>query len=156
MAFINARTDCEFRSNWLASQDSISTPSAPDKAPTLGDVIRHMSKRAWGLSGLVLGIVAVLVAVGSLILAGVLSFNRDGLVSLDPESVAAQLVSELDKQAVTATVECPATLVAPVGFSFICMAQGEQASVAQINVTIVDSLGELGWHLISDLPARTP
>lgn len=140
----------------MASQDSISTPSAPDRAPTLGDVIRHMSKRAWGVSGLVLGIVAVLVVGGSLILAGVLSFNRDGLVSLDPESVAAQLVSELDQQGITATVECPATVVAPVGFSFICMAQGEEASVAQVSVTIADAVGNIGWTLISDLPARTP
>jgi hypothetical protein len=115
-----------------------------------------MSKRAWGISGLVVGILASVLVVGSLLLTGVMSFNRDGLVSLNPQSVAKQVVEGLDKQGITATVECPATLVAPTGFSFICMAQGEDASVAQVSVTIADAMGDIGFTLLSDLPARTP
>lgn len=140
----------------MEAKESLSAPSAAEKAPTLGDVVRHMSKRAWGISGLVVGILASVLVVGSLLLTGVMSFNRDGLVSLNPQSVAKQVVEGLDKQGITATVECPATLVAPTGFSFICMAQGEDASVAQVSVTIADAMGDIGFTLLSDLPARTP
>ena len=138
----------------MEAKESPSAPSAADKAPTLGDVVRHMSKRAWGISGLVVGILAVVLVVGGLVLTGVMSFNRDGLVSLNPEFVAKQLVSELDEQGITATVECPSTIVAPAYFSFVCMAQGEGASVAQVNVTISDAAGNISWYLISDLPAK--
>ena len=121
-------------------------------APTLADVARHWSKKTWCLIGLASGILAATILVLIMIATGLLSFTRSGLVTLSPASVAKQIVADLELQGITATVECPSSIVAPKFFSFICMAQGENASTAQVNVTIVDSNGEIGWHLKSDLP----
>jgi hypothetical protein len=123
-------------------------------APTLVDVARHWSKKTWGFIGIASGILAATILVLIMVATGLLTFTLSGLVTLSPASVAKQIVADLESQGITATVECPSSLVAPTGFSFVCMAQGEDASVAQVNVTIVDSNGEIGWHLLSDLPQK--
>jgi hypothetical protein len=125
-------------------------PATP--APTFREVFRHMKASTLGWLGVVAG--ALLVAIVGFVLIGfgVLSFNTDGLVRLDPERVAMQIQAEYkDNLGVTAVVECPEQLVAPKNFSFKCMAQSG-ASVATVNVTITDLIGNILWVPESDLP----
>jgi hypothetical protein len=106
-----------------------------------------------GWLGVVTG--ALLVALVGLVLIGfgVLSFQTEGLVRLDPERVAMQIEADYkDNMGITAVVECPEQLVALKNFSFKCMAQSG-AAVATVNVTITDLIGNFLWVPESDLPA---
>ena len=128
----------------------------PTFNPTFRDAFRHMSRRAWATTGLVGGLVISLVALCVGVAMGILSFNQAGLVSLDSKMVAKRVMAELEEQSVIATVECPSTISAPVGFMFFCMAQTPEANVARVQVTIVNVIGDISWWLVSDLPANAP
>lgn len=129
---------------------STEVPSTP--APTFRDVFRHMKASTMGWLGAVAG--ALVVGIVGLILLGfgVLSFNTDGLIRLDPERVAMQIQADYkDNLGINAVVECPDLLVAPKNFTFKCMAQSG-AAVATVNVTIIDLIGNVIWVPESDLP----
>jgi hypothetical protein len=85
---------------------------------------------------------------------GILNLNSGGLVRLDPSRVALQIQTEYkDELGIVAKVECPANLVAPLNFSFKCMAQSG-AAVATVDVMIIDVLGNILWTPESDLPVE--
>jgi hypothetical protein len=130
----------------------MNTQDSTPPTPTFRDVFRHMKASTRGWLGIVAG--ALLVAIVGFVLIGfgVLSFNTDGLVRLDPERVAMQIQADYkDNLGITAVVECPEQLVAPKNFSFKCMAQSG-AAVATVNVTITDLIGNIIWVPESDLP----
>lgn len=131
----------------------MSTEEPTPQGPTFRDVFRHMKASTIGWLGVVTG--ALLVALVGLVLIGfgVLSFQTEGLVRLDPERVAMQIEADYkDNMGITAVVECPEQLVALKNFSFKCMAQSG-AAVATVNVTITDLIGNFLWVPESDLPA---
>ncbi|AWR21986.1 DUF4333 domain-containing protein [Aurantimicrobium photophilum] len=130
----------------MSSED----PTTP--APTFRDVFRHMKASTMGWLGVLAGVLVVTVLGFVLIGFGVLSFNTDGLIRLDPERVAMQIQADYkDNLGITAVVECPDLLVAPKNFTFKCMAQSG-AAVATVNVTITDLIGNIIWFPESDLP----
>lgn len=111
-----------------------------------------MSRRAsaitGGLVGLMLGGILLLVA----LMTGLLTPNVGGLVSLSPDMVAKRIAFELQDQKISATVDCPKTITAPIGFSFVCMVNTPEGNVARAQVTIVNVIGDINWWLTSDLP----
>lgn len=130
----------------------MSTEEANTPAPTFRDVFRHMKASTLGWLGVAAGALLVAIVGCVLIGFGVLNFNTDGLVRLDPERVAMQIQADYkDNLGITAVVECPEQLVAPKNFSFKCMAQSG-AAVATVNVTITDLIGNFLWFPESDLP----
>jgi hypothetical protein len=128
----------------------------PTTIPTFREAFRHMSRRSWGITGLVSGLMLSFVVLSVMLVTGFLSFNQAGLVSLDSKMVAQRVMVELEQQSVIATVECPSVISAPVGFMFFCMAQTPEANVARVQVTIVNVIGDISWWLTSDLPVNTP
>lgn len=130
----------------------MSTEEATSPAPTFRDVFRHMKASTLGWLGVAAGVLLVAIVGFVLIGFGVLSFNTDGLIRLDPERVAMQIQSDYkDSMGITAVVECPDLVVAPKNFTFKCMAQSG-AAVATVNVTITDLIGNIIWFPESDLP----
>jgi hypothetical protein len=95
----------------------------------------------WGTGA---GALASALVVAALFAVGTLAFNQGGLVSLDPKKVEMEIQMGLEEQGVTTTVECPTTIVAPVGFSFSCMV-GLPTGFTFADVTIANVLGELIW-----------
>ena len=136
--------------------DQASSEIETQRGPTLADVIRHWSRRSWAICGLVMGLVLALVVVLALLGTGVLAFNRDGLVSLDSKLASKRIATELQDQKISAVVECPETIVAPVGFSFICMVNTPEGNVARVQVTIKNIIGDIFWNLTTDLPQNVP
>lgn len=120
--------------------------------PTFGDVFRGMSKRGWAITGVIAGLVISAVALTLLFATGLIAPNVSGLVRLDAANVALRVQTELESQGITATVECPPSLVAPKNFSFKCGANTPEGAFAALTVTIVNELGDINWYLNSDLP----
>lgn len=122
--------------------------------PTFRDVFAQMKpiKLAWlGAAG---GVLFTLLVLATLLAFGVVQINSEGLVRLDSENVELQIQADYENnEGVIAQVDCPQTLVAPPNFSFRCVAQSG-ASVAFLDVTIVDSLGNILWVPQADLPRQ--
>jgi hypothetical protein len=110
--------------------------------PRLRDVIASLRPQVtfWWGSGI--GIAASGVAVAVLFAFGIFSINSSSLVSLDPKKVALEIQMGLEEQGVTTTVECPGTIVAPVGFSFTCMV-GLPTGFTIADVIIGNAFGEV-------------
>ena len=120
--------------------------------PRLRDVIAQLSPRVTFLWGGALGIVASSIVIGALFIFGIFAVNSAGLVSLDSEKVALRIQLELEDAGTTATVACPESIVAPVGFLFVCMAQTPAGYVSQAEVAITNMLGDISWNLRTELP----
>jgi hypothetical protein len=120
----------------------------------LRDVIASLRPQVtfWWGSGIGIAVSAVAAAV--LFAFGVLSVNSAGLVSLDPDRVALEIQFALEEQGVTTTVECPSTIIAPVGFGFQCMVTTPEGAFSQADITIGNVLGEIIWSLRYDLEAN--
>lgn len=130
----------------------MSTEESLSSAPTFRDVFRHMKASTVGWLGVAAGALVVAIVGIVLIGFGILSFNTDGLIRLDPDRVAIQIQTDYKENlGITAQVECPDLLVAPRNFTFKCMAQSG-AAVATVNVTITDLIGNIIWFPESDLP----
>lgn len=129
--------------------------SNPIATPTFRDALRQVKATTAVWFGLAVGALAV----GAIVLVlrgfGVINFTSSGIVHLDPARVALQIQTDYkDNLGIIADVKCPENLVAPLNFSFKCMAQSG-AAVATVNVTIVDVLGNILWVPESDLPSAT-
>ena len=120
--------------------------------PRLRDVIAQLSPRVTFLWGGALGIVASSIVVGALFVFGIFAVNSAGLVSLDSQKVALRIQLELEDAGITATVACPESIVAPVGFLFVCMVQTPAGYVSQAEVAISNVLGDVNWNLRTELP----
>ncbi|MDF9809687.1 uncharacterized protein (DUF58 family) [Aurantimicrobium minutum] len=121
-------------------------------SPTFRDVFRHMSNVTTAWLGVAAGSLFVALVGIILLSTGFLSLNVNGLVHLDSKRVELQIQADYKNNlGVIATVECPKDLVAPKNFSFKCMAQSG-ASVATVEVTITDVIGNIIWTPQSDLP----
>jgi hypothetical protein len=121
-------------------------------SPTLRDVFRHMKNSTVAWLGAAAGALFVAVVGIVMISTGFLSLNSDALVHLDSKRVELQIQAEYKNNlGVKAIVDCPENLIAPKNFSFKCMAQSG-ASVATIEVTITDIIGNVIWVPESDLP----
>jgi hypothetical protein len=121
--------------------------------PRLRDVIASLRPQAfWWGSGIGVAVSAVIAAV--LFAFGIFSINSSSLVSLDPKKVALEIQFALEEEGVTTTVECPTTIIAPVGFSFECMVTTPEGGFSQADITIGNVLGEIIWSLRYDLGAN--
>jgi hypothetical protein len=120
--------------------------------PRLRDVITNLRPQVTFLWGVVAGVVAAVIAVGALFFTGVFTVNTAGLVSLDSQKVALRIQVELEESGTTTEVACPETIVAPIGFAFVCMVQTPGGAVSQAEVTITNVLGDINWYLRSELP----
>jgi hypothetical protein len=122
--------------------------------PRFRDVVASLRPQVifwWGI-GLGIAVSAVVAAV--LFAAGIFSINSSTLVSLDPEKVALEIQMALEEQGIENTVDCPAQIVAPVGFGFECMVGTPEGKFSQADVTIGSAFGEIIWNLRYDLGAN--
>jgi hypothetical protein len=119
--------------------------------PRFRDVIASLRPQVtfWWGSGIGVAVSAVAAAV--LFAFGIFSINSSTLVSLDPEKVALEIQMELEEQGVTADVQCPSPIVAPVGFAFSCTVGTPEGLYSPADITIVSVLGEIYWSLRYDL-----
>jgi hypothetical protein len=99
-----------------------------------------------------MGAVVAAGLVVAMFVLGIFTFNSSGLVSLDSEKVALRIQLELEEEGIEATVGCPEQIVAPIGFTFVCMAQTPEGYVTQAEVAIVNVLGDFNWSLRTELP----
>jgi len=120
--------------------------------PRLRDVITNLRPQVTFLWGGVAGVVVAAIAVGALFFTGVFTVNTAGLVSLDSQKVELRIQLELEDSSITTEVACPETIVAPIGFSFVCMVQTPEGYVSQADVTITNVIGDINWNLRTELP----
>jgi hypothetical protein len=100
-----------------------------------------------------MGAIASAIAVVALLAFGIFTINTAGLVSLDSNKVELRIQSELEEVGITTTVGCPESIVAPVGFLFVCSVQTPEGAVSMAEVAIANVLGDIIWNLRTELPS---
>ena len=98
-----------------------------------------------------MGTIAAAVLVFAMLVLGIFTFNIGGVVSIDPKRAALEMQYELELKGVAVSVECPPVIVAPIGFSFECVATTPEGKFTQVDVTIENVIGDLIWSYRYDL-----
>ena len=129
---------------------SESANSAPQ--PRMRDVIASLRPQVTFWWGSFMGVVVAAALAFTMFILGIFTFNNSGLVTLNSEQVALRIQVALEEEGIEATVGCPDPIVAPIGFSFVCMAQTPKGYVTQADVAIVNVLGDINWSLRTELP----
>jgi len=98
-----------------------------------------------------MGTLAAAVLVFAMFILGIFTFNLGGVVSIDPKRAALEMQYELELQGVAVSVECPPVIVAPIGFSFECVATTPDGKFTQVDVSIENIIGDLIWSYRYDI-----
>jgi hypothetical protein len=115
------------------------------------DVIASMRPQVTFWWGSLMGTLAAAVLVFAMFVLGIFTFNLGGVVSIDPKRAALEMQYELEQQGVEVSVECPPVIVAPIGFSFECVARKANGEFTQVDVTIENIIGDLIWSYRYDI-----
>jgi hypothetical protein len=115
------------------------------------DVIASMRPQVTFWWGSLMGTLAAAVLVFAMFILGIFTFNIGGVVSIDPKRAALEMQYELEQQGVEVSVVCPPVIVAPIGFSFECVATTPKGQFTQVDVTIENVIGDLMWSYRYDL-----
>ena len=119
--------------------------------PTMRDVIASLRPQVTFWWGSLMGTSVAAVLVFAMFTLGVFTFNTAGVVSVDPKKAALEMQFELEQQGVEVTVECPPVIMAPVGFSFECVATTPQGEFTQVDAIIENVIGDLIWSYRYDI-----
>ena len=140
-----------FGSGMKESPGPMSETTNPTAQPRMRDVIATLRPQVTFWWGSLMGTVMSAVLVLAMFVLGIFTFNISGVVSIDPKQAALEMQFELEQQGVEISVECPPVIVAPVGFSFECVAATPKGEFSQIDVTIENVIGDLIWSYRYDL-----